>query len=140
MLIYTYSGETATRKDVSMQTETILKMHLGKAYKTWQDSKMEAEFYCEGYDVVQTEQYCYDTLALACKDIGIELTDDEKDAIKKELVEKWDEIKRKDAEKWELKEKYFNGVIVPHVESYKKGKKLAEKYHLNIIDALKIEN
>lgn len=103
-----------------MKTETILKMHLGKSYKTWQDAKMEAEFTCEGYDIVQNEQYCYDTLALACKDIGIELTKEEKDAIKKELVEKWDEIKRKDAEKWELKEKYFNGVIVPHVESYKK--------------------
>lgn len=103
-----------------MTTETILKMHLGKSYENWQDSKMEAEFYCEGYDVVQNEQYCYDTLALACKDIGIELTKEEKDAIKKELVEKWDEIKRKDAEKWELKEKYFHEIIVPHVESYKK--------------------
>lgn len=109
-----------------MKTETILKMHLGKAYKTWQDAKMEADFYCEGYDVVQTEQYCYDTLALACKDIGIELTEEEKDAIKKELVEKWDEIKRKDAEKWELKEKYFHEVVVPRAETYKKELEKAE--------------
>ena len=101
-------------------------MHLGKAYKTWQDAKMEADFYCKGYDVVQTEQYCYDTLALACKDIGIELTEEEKDAIKKELVEKWDEIKRKDAEKWELKEKYFHEIVVPHVESYKEDIENAE--------------
>lgn len=103
-----------------MQTETILKMHLGKAFENWQDAKMEHDFALKNYDYMKMQEACYDTLALACKDIEIELTEEEKEAIKKPLIKKWDEIKRKDAEKWELKEKYFNGVIVPHVESYKK--------------------
>lgn len=109
-----------------MQTETILKMHLGEAFENWQDAKMEHDFYLKNYDCMKMQEACYDTLAFACKDIGIELTEEEKEAIKKPLIKKWDEIKRKDAEKWELKEKYFHEIVVPHVESYKEDIENAE--------------
>ena len=109
-----------------MQIEKVLKMHLAKAFENWQDAKMEHDFDLENYDYMKMQEACYETLETACKDIGIELTEEEKDAIKKELVEKWDEIKRKDAEKWELKEKYFHEIVVPHVESYKEDIENAE--------------
>lgn len=109
-----------------MTTETILKMHLGESYENWQDAKMEHDFCLENYDYMKMQEACYDTLALACKDIGIELTEEEKDAIKEPLIKKWDDIKRKDAEKWELKEKYFHEVVVPRAETYEKELEKAE--------------
>ena len=103
-----------------MNIEKILKLHLERAFESWQESKMEAYFYNEGYDDAQLEQNCYYTLAMACEDVGIKLSEEEKEAIKKPLIKKWDEIKKRRVEEEELKRKYFREVVVPHAKSFEK--------------------
>lgn len=95
-----------------------LKEHLKKAYESFQDAKMETEHGPQNYTCLQIAEACYITLEKACYDVGVALTKEEKEEIKKPLIEKWQKIMEKDKEEWEIKEKFFNENVVPHVKSY----------------------
>ena len=95
-----------------------LKEHLKKAYETFQDEKMETEYDPQNYTCLQIAEACYITLEKACYDVGVALTREEKEEIKKPLIEKWQKIMEKDKEEWEIKEKFFNENVVPRVKSY----------------------
>ena len=95
-----------------------LKEHLKEAYKSFQDAKMETEHDPQNYTCLQIAEACYITLEKACYDVGVSLTKEEKEEIKKPLIEKWQKIMEKDKEEWEIKEKFFNENVVPRVKSY----------------------
>ena len=95
-----------------------LKEHLKKAYESFQDAKMETEHDPQNYTYLQIAEACYITLEKACYDVGVALTREEKEEIKKPLIEKWQKIMEKDKEEWEIKEKFFNENVVPRVKSY----------------------
>ena len=95
-----------------------LKEHLKKAYETFQDSKLETEYDPQNYTCLQIAEACYITLEKACYDVGVALTKEEKEEIKKPLIEKWQKVMEKDKEEWEIKEKFFNENVVPRVKSY----------------------
>ena len=95
-----------------------LKEHLKKAYETFQDSKLETEYDPQNYTCLQIAEACYITLEKACYDVGVALTREEKEEIKKPLIEKWQKIMEKDKKEWEIKEKFFNENVVPRVKSY----------------------
>ena len=95
-----------------------LKEHLKEAYKSFQDAKMETEHDPQNYTCLQIAEACYITLEKACYDVGVALTKEEKEEIKKPLIEKWQKIMEKDKEEWEIKEKFFNENVVPRVKSY----------------------
>lgn len=97
-----------------------LKEHLKKAYESFQDAKMETEHDPQNYACLQIAKACYITLESACCSVGVSLTREEKEEIKKPLIEKWQKIMEKDKEEWEIKEKHFHESIVPHVKSYMK--------------------
>lgn len=92
-----------------------------KAYESFQDAKMETEHDPQNYTCLQIAEACYITLEKACYDVGVSLTREEKEEIKKPLIEKWQKIMEKDKEEWEIKEKHFHESIVPHVKSYMRG-------------------
>ena len=104
-----------------------LKEHLKKAYEGFQDAKMENEHSPQSYACLQVAEACYITLEKACHDVGVALTKEEKEEIKKPLIEKWQKVMEKDKEEWEIKEKFFNENVVPHVKSYMKDIENAEK-------------
>ena len=95
-----------------------LKEHLKEAYKSFQDAKMENEHGPQSYACLQIVEACYITLEKACYSVGVSLTKEEKEEIKKPLIEKWQKVMEKDKKEWEIKEKFFNESIVPHVKSY----------------------
>ena len=95
-----------------------LKEHLKEAYKSSQDAKMETEHDPQNYTCLQIAEACYITLEKACYDVGVALTKEEKEEIKKPLIEKWQKVMEKDKEEWEIKEKFFNENVVPRVKSY----------------------
>ena len=95
-----------------------LKEHLKEAYKSFQDAKMETERDPQNYTCLQIAEACYITLEKACYDVGVALTKEEKEEIKKPLIEKWQKVMEKDKEEWEIKEKFFNENVVPRVKSY----------------------
>ena len=95
-----------------------LKEHLKEAYKSFQDAKMETEHAPQNYTCLQIAEACYITLEKACYDVGVALTKEEKEEIKKPLIEKWQKVMEKDKEEWEIKEKFFNENVVPRVKSY----------------------
>ena len=95
-----------------------LKEHLKEAYTSFQDAKMETEHDPQNYTCLQIAEACYITLEKACYDVGVALTKEEKEEIKKPLIEKWQKIMEKDKEEWEIKEKFFNENVVPRVKSY----------------------
>ena len=95
-----------------------LKEHLKEAYKSFQDAKMETEHDPQNYTCLQIAEACYITLEKACYDVGVALTKEEKEEIKKPLIEKWQKVMEKDKEEWEIKEKFFNENVVPRVKSY----------------------
>lgn len=95
-----------------------LKEHLKKAYETFQDSKLETEYDPQNYTCLQIAEACYITLERACYDVGVVLTKEEKEEIKKPLIEKWQKVIEKDKKEWEIKEKFFNENVVPRVKSY----------------------
>lgn len=95
-----------------------LKEHLKKAYESFQDAKMETEHDPQNYTCLQIAEACYITLEKACYDVGVSLTKEEKEEIKKPLIEKWQKVMEKDKEEWEIKEKFFNENVVPRVKSY----------------------
>ena len=96
----------------------VLKEHLKKAYESFQDAKMETEHDPQNDICVQIAEACYITLEKACYDVGVALTKEEKEEIKKPLIEKWQKVMEKDKEEWEIKEKFFNENVVPRVKSY----------------------
>ena len=104
-----------------------LKEHLKEAYKNFQDAKMENEHDPQSYACLQIAEACYITLEKACYSVGVALTKEEKEEIKKPLIEKWQKVMEKDKEEWEIKEKFFNENVVPHVKSYMKDIENAEK-------------
>ena len=104
-----------------------LKEHLKKAYESFQDAKMETEHDPQNYTCLQIAEACYITLEKACYDVGVALTKEEKEEIKKPLIEKWQKVMEKDKEMWDIKEKFFNKNVVPHVKSYMKDIENAEK-------------
>ena len=79
---------------------------------------METEHDPQNYTCLQIAEACYITLEKACHDVGVALTKEEKEEIKKPLIEKWQKIMEKDKEEWEIKEKFFNENVVPRVKSY----------------------
>ena len=97
-----------------------LKEHLKKAYESFQDAIMETDHDPQNYPYLKLKvaEECYITLEEACHDVGVALTKEEKEEIKKPLIEKWQKIMEKDKEEWEIKEKFFNENVVPHVKSY----------------------
>ena len=95
-----------------------LKEHLKKAYEIFQDAKMGNEHDPQNYKCLQIAEACYITLETACYDVGVALTKEEKEEIKKPLIEKWQKIMEKDKEMWEIKDRYFYVSVVPHVKSY----------------------
>ena len=95
-----------------------LKEHLKKAYEIFQDAKMGNEHDPQNYKCLQIAEACYITLEKACYDVGVALTKEEKEEIKKPLIEKWQKIMEKDKEMWEIKDRYFYVSVVPHVKSY----------------------
>lgn len=97
-----------------------LKEHLKKAYESFQDAKMETEHDPQKYACLKLKvaEECYITLEEACYDVGVALAKEEKEEIKKPLIEKWQKVMEKDKEEWEIKEKHFHESIVPHVKSY----------------------
>ena len=111
-----------------------LKEHLKEAYKSFQDAKMETERDPQSYTCLQIAEACYITLEKACYDVGVSLTKEEKEEIKKPLIEKWQKVMEKDKEEWEIKEKFFNENVVPRVKSYgediEKAETSAEVKHL----------
>ena len=110
-----YVRENLQERVLNMQR---LKEHLKKAYETFQDSKLETEYDPQNYTCLQIAEACYITLEKACYDVGVALTKEEKEEIKKPLIEKWQKIMEKDKEEWEIKEKFFNENVVPRVKSY----------------------
>ena len=110
-----WAGETCKKGVLNMQR---LKEHLKEAYKSFQDAKMETEHDPQNYTCLQIAEACYITLEKACYDVGVTLTKEEKEEIKKPLIEKWQKIMEKDKEEWEIKEKFFNENVVPRVKSY----------------------
>ena len=103
-----------------------LKEHLKEAYKSFQDAKMETEHDPQNYTCLQIAEACYITLEKACYDVGVSLTKEEKEEIKKPLIEKWQKIMEKDKKEWEIKEKFFNENVVPRVKSYGEAIEKAE--------------
>ena len=103
-----------------------LKEHLKEAYKSFQDAKMETEHDPQNYTCLQIAEACYITLEKACYDVGVALTREEKEEIKKPLIEKWQKVMEKDKEEWEIKEKFFNENVVPRVKSYGEAIEKAE--------------
>ena len=103
-----------------------LKEHLKKAYETFQDSKLETEYDPQNYTCLQIAEACYITLEKACYDVGVSLTKEEKEEIKKPLIEKWQKVIEKDKKEWEIKEKFFNENVVPRVKSYGEAIEKAE--------------
>lgn len=95
-----------------------LKEHLKEAYKSFQDAKMENEHDPQSYACLQIAEACYITLEKACYSVGVSLTEEEKEEIKKPLIEKWKKVMEKDKEEWEIKDRYFHVSVVPHVKSY----------------------
>ena len=97
-----------------------LKEHLKKAYESFQDAIMETEHDPQNYPYLKLKvaEECYIILEEACYDVGVALTKEEKEEIKKTLAEKWQKIMEKDKEMWEIKEKFFKDTVVPHVKSY----------------------
>ena len=97
-----------------------LKEHLKKAYESFQDAIMETEHDPQNYPYLKLKvaEECYIILEEACHDVGVALTKEEKEEIKKTLAEKWQKIMEKDKEMWEIKEKFFKDTVVPHVKSY----------------------
>ena len=97
-----------------------LKEHLKKAYESFQDAIMETEHDPQNYPYLKLKvaEECYIILEEACHDVGVGLTKEEKEEIKKTLAEKWQKIMEKDKEMWEIKEKFFHKSVVPHVKSY----------------------
>ena len=95
-----------------------LKEHLKEAYKSFQDAKMETEHDPQNYTCLQIAEACYITLEKACHDVGVALTKEEKEEIKKPLIEKWQKVIEKDKKEWEIKEKFFNENVIPRVKSY----------------------
>ena len=75
-----------------------LKEHLKKAYETFQDSKLETEYDPQNYTCLQIAEACYITLEKACYDVGVALTKEEKEEIKKTLAEQCQKIMEKDKE------------------------------------------
>ena len=104
----------------------VLKEHLKKAYESFQDAKMETEHDPQNYTCLQIAEACYITLEKACYDVGVALTKEEKEEIKKPLIEKWQKIMEKDKKEWEIKEKFFNENVVPRVKSYGEAIEKAE--------------
>ena len=104
----------------------VLKEHLKKAYESFQDAKMETEHDPQNYICLQIAEACYITLEKACYDVGVALTKEEKEEIKKPLIEKWQKVMEKDKEEWEIKEKFFNENVVPRVKSYGEAIEKAE--------------
>ena len=98
----------------------VLKEHLKKAYESFQDAIMETEHDPQNYPYLKLKvaEECYIILEEACHDVGVALTKEEKEEIKKTLAEKWQKIMEKDKEMWEIKEKFFNENVVPRVKSY----------------------
>ena len=103
-----------------------LKEHLKEAYKSFQDAKMETEHDPQNYTCLQIAEACYITLEKACYDVGVVLTKEEKEEIKKPLIEKWQKVIEKDKKEWEIKEKFFNENVVPRVKSYGEAIEKAE--------------
>lgn len=95
-----------------------LKEHLKKAYESFQDAKMETEHNPQKYACLEVANAVYTAVSNACYSVGVSLTEEEEDEIKKPLIEKWQKIMEKDKEEWEIKEKHFHESIVPHVKSY----------------------
>ena len=95
-----------------------LKEHLKEAYKSFQDAKMETEHNPQNYTCLQIAEACYITLEKACYDVGVALTREETEDIKKPLIEKLQKCMEKDKEEWEIKDRYFHVSVVPHVKSY----------------------
>ena len=110
-----YVRENLQERVLNMQR---LKEHLKEAYKSFQDAKMETEHDPQNYTCLQIAEACYITLEKACYDVGVALTKEEKEEIKKPLIEKWQKVMEKDKEMWEIKEKFFNENVVPRVKSY----------------------
>ena len=110
-----YVRENLQERVLNMQR---LKEHLKKAYETFQDSKLETEYDPQNYTCLQIAEACYITLEKACYDVGVALTKDEKEEIKKPLIEKWQKVIEKDKKEWEIKEKFFNENVIPRVKSY----------------------
>ena len=110
-----YVRENLQERVLNMQR---LKEHLKKAYETFQDSKLETEYDPQNYTCLQIAEACYITLERACYDVGVVLTKEEKEEIKKPLIEKWQKVIEKDKKEWEIKEKFFNENVVPRVKSY----------------------
>ena len=104
-----------------------LKEHLKKAYESFQDAKIENEHDPQSYACLQIAEACYITLEKACYSVGVALTKEEKEEIKKPLIEKWKKVMEEDKEMWDIKEKFFNENVVPHVKSYMKAIENAEK-------------
>ena len=113
-----------------------LKEHLKEAYKSFQDAIMETEHDPQNYPYLKLKvaEECYIILEEACHDVGVALTKEEKEEIKKPLIEKWQKVMEKDKEEWEIKEKFFNENVVPRVKSYgediEKAETSAEVKHL----------
>ena len=118
-----YVRENLQERVLNMQR---LKEHLKKAYETFQDSKLETEYDPQNYTCLQIAEACYITLEKACYDVGVVLTKEEKEEIKKPLIEKWQKIMEKDKKEWEIKEKFFNENVVPRVKSYGEAIEKAE--------------
>ena len=110
-----YVRENLQERVLNMQR---LKEHLKKAYETFQDSKLETEYDPQNYTCLQIAEACYITLEKACYDVGVSLTKEEKEEIKKPLIEKWQKVIEKDKKEWEIKEKFFNEYVIPRVKSY----------------------
>ena len=110
-----YVRENLQERVLNMQR---LKEHLKKAYETFQDSKLETEYDPQNYTCLQIAEACYITLEKACYDVGVVLTKEEKEEIKKPLIEKWQKVIEKDKKEWEIKEKFFNENVIPRVKSY----------------------
>ena len=103
-----------------------LKEHLKEAYKSFQDAKMETEHDPQNYACLKVAEACYIALEKACYSVGVALTEEEKEEIKKPLIEKWQKIMEKDKEKWDIKDRYFHVSVVPHVKSYMEDIEKAE--------------
>ena len=110
-----YVRENLQERVLNMQR---LKEHLKKAYETFQDSKLETEYDPQNYTCLQIAEACYITLERACYDVGVVLTKEEKEEIKKPLIEKWQKVIENDKKEWEIKEKFFNENVIPRVNSY----------------------
>ena len=81
---------------------------------------MENKHNPQNYADLQVALAVYIALEKACHDVGVVLTIEEGEEIKKPLIEKWKKVMEKDKEEWEIKDRYFHVSIVPHVKSYMK--------------------